>query len=295
MDDSWNNWSTPENVGTDINTEADERYYYFDELDDYAYFARMNADSTYGLVRVLRPVFLKKTPLVAIRGNVLNKETSRPVSSVISVMILPEENTYGMTIADQTTGSYEIVVPSGYEFELLSEKEGYESFETTLALENRNVEYDYDLDIEMGLIAFAKDKVVAETEEVPEEPEVRPGTTVVPRLRTEEVSSGIIFDFDSYVIKEESYPMIDMIVKIMTDHKDIEIELAGNTDHIGNERYNDRLSLRRAEAVKKYMMDKGINAERIHVMGFGERMLLSATEDEKDLQMNRRVEFNFTR
>lgn len=294
IDDSWENWTTPENIGTDINTEADERYYFFDESDDNAYFARMNVDSTYGLVRVQRPVFLKKTPLVAIRGNVLNKETNRPVNSVISVLILPEESIYGMTISDQTTGSYEIQVPSGNEFRLLSEKEGYESFETSLALENRNVEYDYNLDIGMGLIAFVQDEIVAETEEVPEEPEIRPVPTPVLESTASDAFE-ITFEFDSYTIAEESYPVIDLLVEFLKNHSDLNIELAGFTDHIGNERYNNTLAIRRAEAVKKYMTEKEINANRISVLGFGERMLLSWTEDEKDLRMNRRVEYNFTR
>ena len=111
----------------------------------------MNVDSTFGIVRVERPVFLEKTPMVTLQGNVLNMETSRPVNSVISVLILPEERTYGMTISDQTTGAYEIMVPSGNEFILISEKEGFEVYETSLSLENRNAPYTYNFDIELGL------------------------------------------------------------------------------------------------------------------------------------------------
>ena len=293
--DSWTNWTTPENLGGDINTDMDENYFFFDDADEYAFFARMNIDSTYGIIRVERPVFLEKTPMVTLQGNVVNRETDRPVNSVISLLILPEERTYGMTISDQTTGAYEIVVPSGNEFIIMSEKEGFEVFETTLALENRNAEYTYNLDIEMGLGVLVPDEVVAATDEPPEQPEVRPGP-----VADTDITSGdaydITFDFNSDNITEESYPVIDILVKFLEDNPDMNIELAGFTDHIGNEKYNNELALRRASAVKKYMTDKGINSNRISVLGFGERMTaVYGVDDEKDLRMNRRVEYNFTR
>jgi outer membrane protein OmpA-like peptidoglycan-associated protein len=293
--DSWNNWTTPENLGGDINTETDENYFFFDDADEYAFFARMNVDSTFGIIRVERPVFLEKTPLVTLQGNVINKETDRPVNSVISVLILPEERTYGMTISDQTTGAYEIMVPSGNDYILVSEKEGFEAYETSLALENRNTPYTYNLDIDMGLAVLVPDEVIAATDEQPEQPEVRPGP-VADTERTASDAYDITFDFNSAKVTEESYPVIDILVDYMEKNSEIDIELAGFTDHIGNERYNNELALRRSSAVKKYMVDKGIKSSRIDVLGFGERMTaVYGVDDEKDLRMNRRVEYNFTK
>jgi outer membrane protein OmpA-like peptidoglycan-associated protein len=148
----------------------------------------------------------------------------------------------------------------------------------------------------MGLSVLVPDVVIAETDEIPEESEVRP-----PPIPETEIDVGdayeISFAFDSDRITEESHPVIDMLVKFMEGNEDIEIELAGFTDHIGNERYNYELALRRARAVKRYMVEQGINSGRIKIFGFGEKMpvIYSDSEDEKDLQMNRRVEYNFTR
>ena len=71
--------------------------------------------------------------------------------------------------------------------------------------------------------------------------------------------------------------------------------MAGFTDHIGNELFNAELGRRRAISVKRYFMDKGIPASRIKVIGFGEKMPLVISKEIKDLRVNRRVEFNFTR
>ena len=300
--DSWENWTTPENLGGDINTETDENYFFFDDTDEHAFFSRMNVDSTFGIIRVQRPVFLEKTPLVTLQGNVLNKETSRPVNSVISVLILPEERTYGMTISDQTTGAYEIMVPSGNEFILISEKEGFEVYEASLSLENRNTPYTYNFDIDMGMAVLVPDVVIAATDEPPEKPEVRPGPEVEPVTpvadteRTASDAYDITFDFNSDKITEESIPVIDLLIEFLEKNSEIDIELAGFTDHIGDEKYNNELALKRASAVKKYMVDKGMKSSRIDVLGFGERMTAEyGVDDEKDLRMNRRVEYNFTK
>ena len=114
--------------------------------------------------------------------------------------------------------------------------------------------------------------------------------------RTESDAYDITFDFNSAKITEESYPVIDLLVEYMEKNLEIDIELAGFTDHIGSERYNNELALRRSSAVKKYMVDKGIKSSRIDVLGFGERMTaVYGVDDEKDLKMNRRVEYNFTK
>ena len=293
IDDSWNNWTTPENVGGDLNTKADEDYFFFDDNDEYAFFTRMDADSTYGIIRIERPKFLEKTPLVAIRGSVLNRGTGQPINSVISMLILPEERLYSTIISDEASGSYETIVPSGNEFKLISEKEGYEPYETILVLENRNNEYTYDHDIQMGLLV--PDEIIAESEEEPEEPV----DSIVPIYETETIMGDdayeITFPFDSDKIDEESYPVIDFIVKYMEKFPDIMVELAGFTDQIGNEKYNFKLSLSRGLSVRVYMVNKGVDIRRIRVLGFGEQMPLIEGKTIKDLRMNRRVEYNFTR
>ena len=135
--------------------------------------------------------------------------------------------------------------------------------------------------------------------EPPEQPEVRQAEPVTPVADTERTASDaydITFDFNSDKITEESFPVIDLLVEFMEKNPEIDLELARFTDHIGDEKYNNELALKRASAVRKYMVDKGIKSSRIDVLGFGERMTAEyGVDDEKDLRMNRRVEYNFTK
>jgi len=287
LDESWSNWSTPENIGMDINSDMDEVYFYFDDSDDYAYFARLKTDSTFGIMRVERPVFLDKTPLVTIRGNVQNKETQKPINSNISIMILPEEGNFGMTLSDQTTGNYEIRVPSGYAYKLMSEKEEYESFETTLTLENKGNEYIYDLDIDMGLIISEPEVIIAESNEVTEEPEVSEDVIMI---NDGILSIAINFAFDSDVIMENSFAHLDEIINLLGSSP-INIILAGHCDVTGPEDYNLILSERRAKSVYKYFVEKGIDPDKISTIGYGSSRPVASNDTKEGRKKNRRVEF----
>ncbi len=291
LGESWDSWSTPENIGTDINTEMDEKYFFFDDDDDYAYFSRAAEDSVYGIVRVERPKFLKKTPMVALLGKVVDAVDKSPVNSVISLMILPEERTYGMTFSDQSNGSFQLSLPSGNQFTLIAEKEGYEPYEIDLSLENKNEPYQYELNLALAripeLVVEADEEIIMplEFEEVPSSIE---DTGIV-------LVQEITFEFESDQPVPESLPTLETLAKVLIERPDLNIEVAGFTDHIGNEKYNARLAIKRAESVKDILVDKGVKASRIAVIGFGERMPLIMSDDIKDLQVNRRVEFNFTK
>jgi OmpA-OmpF porin, OOP family len=89
LDSTWNNWSTPVNLGPDINSSFDEKYYYFDEQDTHAYFARNDADSIYHIIRIERPEILESTPPVVVQGNVIDQNTGEPVSSEITFQLVP--------------------------------------------------------------------------------------------------------------------------------------------------------------------------------------------------------------
>jgi outer membrane protein OmpA-like peptidoglycan-associated protein len=98
--------------------------------------------------------------------------------------------------------------------------------------------------------------------------------------------SNILFYPDKDAIKEESFPVMDMIAKVLSERNDIRIELTGNTNYVGNTVKEIELSRKRAEAVKKYLVNKGINADRIATTGNGSKFTKGADMDEA----NRKVE-----
>ena len=92
-----------------------------------------------------------------------------------------------------------------------------------------------------------------------------------PKTETIEIQSEALFDFDKAVIKSQSNEVLDKVATEIKSHGDIEfILVTGHTDRIGSDAYNQKLSERRANAVKKYLADHGIDGARIKSAGRGE-------------------------
>ena len=102
---------------------------------------------------------------------------------------------------------------------------------------------------------------------------------------------GIQFEFDSDVIKPESYPTLDAAVETLKSKIEFNLDVSGHTDNIGDDAYNQNLSERRANAVVKYLTDKGISAARLKAAGFGETQPVAENETPEGRAKNRRVDF----
>jgi len=100
----------------------------------------------------------------------------------------------------------------------------------------------------------------------------------------------VLFDFNKSDIKPETYPMIDNVVAILKENPLMNVTLEGHTDNVGSLEYNIALSLKRADAVKAYLIKKGIAAERMKTKGFGFKRPIGLSDTEFGRSLNRRVE-----
>ncbi|MEM7110455.1 MAG: OmpA family protein, partial [Bacteroidota bacterium] len=112
------------------------------------------------------------------------------------------------------------------------------------------------------------------------------------QVGTRKILRNIYFDFDKASFKDESYTELNKLEAMVAQNSGMTIEISGHTDNIGNNTYNKDLSQRRANAVKNYLVDKGIDARRIMSIGYGEERPLASNDDEREgRELNRRVEF----
>jgi OOP family OmpA-OmpF porin len=113
-----------------------------------------------------------------------------------------------------------------------------------------------------------------------------------PKPMTEKVTfaADALFDFDKYVIKPEAKAKLDDLVSKLAGVNLEVIVAVGHTDSIGTEAYNLALSARRANAVKQYLVSKGIEANRIYTEGKGESQPVADNRTAEGRAKNRRVE-----
>lgn len=116
------------------------------------------------------------------------------------------------------------------------------------------------------------------------------GETYVELAPDEQVNIQIKFDFDSAALREDQKPKLATLCQVM-QNVDVEVfRIVGHTDASGSASYNERLSLLRAEEVKRYLVgDCGIAETRLQAVGVGEQFPLD--KDDPRADANRRVEF----
>jgi OOP family OmpA-OmpF porin len=119
---------------------------------------------------------------------------------------------------------------------------------------------------------------------------------MAPKPVTQKVtlSADVLFEFDRYALKPEGKAKLDELVGQI---KGIALEViiaVGHTDRIGSEAYNQKLSVRRAKAVRDYLVGHGIAASRVTVEGFGESHPVASNATAEGRAQNRRVELRVT-
>lgn len=104
----------------------------------------------------------------------------------------------------------------------------------------------------------------------------------------------LLFDTDKDLIKDAFKIDLDRIIEAMKG-RDLKLSISGHTDNIGEDSYNLNLSERRAQAVRKYFIDNGIDATLITAKGFGESQPVDTNDTDKGRANNRRVEIKFVK
>jgi outer membrane protein OmpA-like peptidoglycan-associated protein len=121
--------------------------------------------------------------------------------------------------------------------------------------------------------------------------EVAVQTPAAPVSEEKWVLVGVNFDSNKSNLKPESYPILYDAAKTLLKNPDMKVEIQGYTDNIGSESYNKKLSEKRAEKVREYLVAKGVNANRLTTVGYGESNPVADNKTADGRAMNRRIEF----
>jgi outer membrane protein OmpA-like peptidoglycan-associated protein len=109
-------------------------------------------------------------------------------------------------------------------------------------------------------------------------------------IETENLYRNINFGFNTCDLKTSTYPTLDQIIASLKAQPEIDIEVQGHTDSLGDNQYNKHLSLERARTVKAYLVGKGVAASRISTSGHGSERPAASNATPKGRALNRRVE-----
>jgi OOP family OmpA-OmpF porin len=105
---------------------------------------------------------------------------------------------------------------------------------------------------------------------------------------------GVLFDFDKAEVKSKYHPLIQNAVEVMKLNPGLTVEVQGHTDSYGKDAYNQKLSERRANAVKNELIKQGVDGKRLTTAGFGESQPVESNDTDEGRAYNRRVVYKRT-
>ena len=268
LDDSWTNWTKPENLGPNINSGDTDAFFTIPASGEYAYFSSAhNSLGNFDIFRAKLPPDIQPKPVVLIFGKIFDRNTKRPLEAKVHYELLPQGTEIGLARSNPDNGEYKLTLPSGSEYGFRAEVEGFFPINDYIDASKT----DKYTEIERNLFL------------VP----INVGETI--RM------NNIFFEFNKYDLKPESFPELKRVIQFLTEYPNIRIEIAGHTDDIGTLEYNQTLSENRAKAVADYITNNGISNYRIEYKGYGKTKPIADNSSEQGMQMNRRVEFVITK
>lgn len=288
-------WTKPVNMGYPINTPYDDFFFASTANGKFAYIASNRAGGQGGfdiyrvtfwgpekkpvvnvedylLASIVMPmkdaqveetVTVTKKSFTVFKGITIDAMTKKPVEAEIEIM----DNATGKIIetffTNSATGKFIITLNSGKNYGIAVKAKGY-------------LFHSENFDIPSG----AADNLVNKTIELKN---VAVGSKITLR--------NIFFDIGKSTLRSESNAELDRLVKLMQDVPTLKIEIGGHTDNTGSASLNAKLSQDRADAVVNYLKSKGIAANRMNAMGYGDSKPVASNATEDGRQSNRRTEF----
>ena len=295
--ESWQDWSIPENLGLPINSIRNDRYFFHTLHSNEALLSTDRQAAGFekmmnmSLVYAIPPSYIVRDELtgeeitviitpegdfkedeefeveepvkipeyVTVTGRVTD-EDGKPLRITIEFTANIDDMVYRDVAFSDENGEYRIALNRADKYNVLVNKEGYLVNAQILIPGGRK-----ELTLNIIMRELKEHKVFA--------------------------FQNIQFNFDSSILKQESFAVLDEIVVTLLTNPHLELEVSGHTCDIGADEYNLWLSKRRANSVYDYLVLRGVEKERLSHTGYGEERPLNDNKNAEQRELNRRVEF----
>lgn len=257
-------WQEPKNIGPLVNGKGDEYYFTIDSKSKDLFYAKSEDSLLTNLDLYSFPLPMEAQPLAntKLKGSLKDSITGETFKGIVSVIDLSN----GIEVAPKymrDDGTYEFDLIDQNEYLLVIQGEDFFRVEEKFRLDG-----DTTINLEAPSIKYNKFKFQT--------------------LEFEQGKSDILPEMEAD---------LDKVVSFLADHPTFKLKISGHTDSQGDPTSNKVLSQKRAESIKKYIIEKGyFENDRIEAAGFGsQKPIISEEKTEADRKINRRVEFELIR
>ena len=253
-------WSTPENLGSGLNTPHDEFGLYIESGGKKGYFAsdRPGGVGRLDIYQFLVPEKFMPKPVTYVAGVLSDVKTGLPLKARVRVVELSS----GKVVFTDSVSDFFIPLQAGGNYALFATAKGY--MPKSLNFQPTATDLGNPFSVRAELTPIDAKQVF--------------------------VLNNIFFDTDKFDLKPESKEELAIVVDLMKSNAGMVIEISGHTDNQGAADYNLKLSESRAKSVVNYLVAAGVPAARLKFKGYGSSKPTASNDTEADRALNRRIE-----
>jgi outer membrane protein OmpA-like peptidoglycan-associated protein len=201
--------------------------------------------------------------VTVLKGKVIDETSAAPLGAVITLVDNTNQNIIAKINSNPLTGDFELTIPHGGNYGVATEKAGY-LFNSINFNVPQFAEYQ-EIDTHILMVKA--------------------------EVGSKMVLKNIFFDVGKSDLKGESLAELEKIKELLSSNDQLKVQINGHTDNTGNPANNMALSLKRSQAVVQYLIEHGIDTNRLQAKGFGsERPLVSNDDEQEGRAINRRTE-----
>ncbi|MBK8806314.1 MAG: OmpA family protein [Bacteroidales bacterium] len=195
-----------------------------------------------------------------LHGKITDNETNKTISGIINI-VDTETNEQIATKNTDIDGEFFIAVPRGGKIGVYASATGFNSKKETIIIPDTT-----------QLLTFTM-------------------TLAKPAISNLRITlSNLLFDSSKYEISSDKLTELNEFVQLLNTKQNLQVRISGHADASGPEKLNETISEKRAKSVENYLMNKGVDSKRIHILSFGETKPIASNETEDGKRKNRRVE-----
>jgi len=265
-------WGEPINLGYPINTHADENSLLVSADGELAYFAsdREGGFGDLDLYYFQLPKKFRPDPVTYLKGIVYDKDTKKPLEARFELIDLTTGEIMVQSYSNRGNGDFLVTLPADREYALNVGRTGYMFYSDNFEFTGGSITEPFLKDIPLIPIKVSEN-----------------GGDVV--------LENVFFETAKFDLKQKSIIELDKMVEFLERNPTVSIELSGHTDDRGDAKANMTLSKNRANAVRDYLIEKGIAANRLTAAGYGETKPLEDNSTEAGRARNRRTTYKITK
>lgn len=261
-------WSIAKNLGVPINTEKNEINIFIslDGKNSWISSDRKGGQGNFDIWEFDNVKEIIPQKIAYVSGIVVDNVTLKPLKAKVEVTNLTTLSVVNSTYSDSINGSFLIILFPGIDYAFNISKPGYLFLSENINLTDTIIDKNTVVK-NFELIPIGKDKQL--------------------------ILNNINFEFNKSRLLPSSEIELKNVVQIIIDNPEYNLMITGHTDSIGNNIYNQKLSLNRAESVYNYLINNGIDSKRLAFEGKGSDKPVMSNNTEEGRAANRRTEITF--